>query len=73
MSHFVEEDFIMNRTLSRPCLLAVKILRTNEEDRARADFLKEIKIMVPTKGPQHHACSGRVYGGGATVYDSRVH
>ncbi|KAH3794422.1 hypothetical protein DPMN_147955 [Dreissena polymorpha] len=35
MSHFVEEDFIMNRTLSRPCLVAVKILRTDAEDRAR--------------------------------------
>ncbi|KAH3742256.1 hypothetical protein DPMN_048993 [Dreissena polymorpha] len=35
MSHFVEEDFIMNRTLSRPCLVAVKILRNNAEDRAR--------------------------------------
>jgi len=28
---------------------------------------------VPATGPQHRACSGRVYGGGATVYDSRVH
>ncbi|KAH3742223.1 hypothetical protein DPMN_048960 [Dreissena polymorpha] len=35
MSHVVEEDFIMNRTLSRPCLVTVKILRTNAEDRAR--------------------------------------
>ncbi|XP_052219449.1 discoidin domain-containing receptor 2-like isoform X4 [Dreissena polymorpha] len=51
MSHFVEEDFIMNRTLSRPCLVAVKILRTNAEDRARADFLKEIKIMSQLRDP----------------------
>ncbi|XP_052219527.1 discoidin domain-containing receptor 2-like [Dreissena polymorpha] len=51
MSHFVEEDFIMNCTLSRPCLVAVKILRTNAEDRARKDFLKEIKIMSQLRDP----------------------
>ncbi|XP_052224230.1 discoidin domain-containing receptor 2-like [Dreissena polymorpha] len=51
MSHFVEEDYMMNRTLSRPCLVAVKILRTNAEDRARKDFLKEIKIMSQLRDP----------------------
>jgi len=35
MQHFVEEDYFMNRTMTRPCLVAVKILRVNAEDRAR--------------------------------------
>ena len=35
MSNFVEEDYFMNRTIARPVLVAVKILRKNAEDRAR--------------------------------------
>ena len=35
MGRYVEEDYFMNRTISRPLLVAVKILRMQADDRAR--------------------------------------
>ena len=33
--NLADEDYFMNRTISRPMLVAVKILRSGAEDRAR--------------------------------------
>ena len=35
MSRYAEEDYMINQTLSRPVLVAVKILRIHADDRAR--------------------------------------
>ncbi|XP_035829229.1 discoidin domain-containing receptor 2, partial [Aplysia californica] len=44
------DEYMLNRTLPRaPLLVAVKMLRPNADDRARADFHKEIKIMSQLK------------------------
>ncbi|KAH9500701.1 Epithelial discoidin domain-containing receptor 1 [Bulinus truncatus] len=44
------DEFMLNRNLPRaPLLVAVKMLRPNADDRARADFHKEIKIMSQLK------------------------
>ncbi|XP_060568276.1 discoidin domain-containing receptor 2-like [Ruditapes philippinarum] len=51
ISNINEDEIFLNRTMTRPCLVAVKILRKNAEDRARKDFLKEIKIMSQLKDP----------------------
>ncbi|KAK3088243.1 hypothetical protein FSP39_016545 [Pinctada imbricata] len=48
---FINDDYFMNRNSSRPVLVAVKMLRRNADDRARADFHKEIKIMSQLKDP----------------------
>ncbi|XP_053381062.1 discoidin domain-containing receptor 2-like isoform X2 [Mercenaria mercenaria] len=51
ITNIIEDEIFLNRTMTRPCLVAVKILRKNAEDRARKDFLKEIKIMSQLKDP----------------------
>ncbi|CAG5136400.1 unnamed protein product, partial [Candidula unifasciata] len=44
------DEYLLNRSLPRtPLLVAVKMLRPNADDRARADFHKEIKIMSQLK------------------------
>ncbi|XP_052259022.1 discoidin domain-containing receptor 2-like isoform X2 [Dreissena polymorpha] len=48
---YIQEDCQVNRYLNRPILVAVKMLRKEADDRARADFQKEIKIMSQLKDP----------------------
>ncbi|XP_059166256.1 discoidin domain-containing receptor 2-like isoform X2 [Physella acuta] len=44
------DEYMLNRTLPcAPLLVAVKMLRPNADERARADFHKEIKIMSQLK------------------------
>ena len=35
ISRYVDDEYFLNRTMSRPILVAVKILRTHADDRAR--------------------------------------
>ena len=42
MGRYAEEDYMMNRTMSRPVLVAVKILRIHADDRARYEIYKII-------------------------------
>lgn len=51
VSEFINDDYFINRNSNRPVLVAVKMLRRNADDRARADFHKEIKIMSQLKDP----------------------
>ncbi|PVD21718.1 hypothetical protein C0Q70_17518 [Pomacea canaliculata] len=52
INEFLTEEYTMNRTMSRSTMLvAVKMLRPTADDRARADFHKEIKIMSQLKDP----------------------
>ncbi|KAL3871564.1 hypothetical protein ACJMK2_039555, partial [Sinanodonta woodiana] len=51
ISNYLEEDLFPNRTVSRPMLVAVKILRKGADDKAKRDFQKEIKIMSQLKDP----------------------
>ncbi|KAK7504484.1 hypothetical protein BaRGS_00004350, partial [Batillaria attramentaria] len=52
INEFLPDEYTMNRTLSRSSMLvAVKMLRPTADDRARADFHKEIKIMSQLKDP----------------------
>lgn len=50
---YISDDYFMNRasTHTPKVLVAVKMLRRNADDRARADFSKEIKIMSQLKDP----------------------
>ncbi|KAK3610982.1 hypothetical protein CHS0354_015099 [Potamilus streckersoni] len=49
ITEYLQDDYIIKRRVSSPTLVAVKILRTNADDRARADFLREIKVMSSLK------------------------
>ncbi|XP_064615973.1 discoidin domain-containing receptor 2-like isoform X2 [Liolophura sinensis] len=53
ITEYLQDDFVVNRTASRSSsmLVAVKMLRREADDRARADFHKEIKIMSQLKDP----------------------
>lgn len=51
VNEFLNDDYFINRNSNRPVLVAVKMLRRNADDRARADFHKEIKIMSQLKDP----------------------
>ncbi|KAL8625922.1 hypothetical protein ACOMHN_012514 [Nucella lapillus] len=52
VNEFLPDEFSHNRTVSRSTMLvAVKMLRPSADDRARADFHKEIKIMSQLKDP----------------------
>lgn len=52
ISEFLPDEYNLNRTVSRSTMLvAVKMLRPTADDRARADFHKEIKIMSQLKDP----------------------
>lgn len=50
---YISDEYFMNRasTHTPNVLVAVKMLRRNADDRARADFHKEIKIMSQLKDP----------------------
>ncbi|XP_048779029.2 discoidin domain-containing receptor 2-like isoform X2 [Ostrea edulis] len=50
---YISDEYFMNRASTLPpnVLVAVKMLRRNADDRARADFHKEIKIMSQLKDP----------------------
>ncbi|KAL3871573.1 hypothetical protein ACJMK2_039564 [Sinanodonta woodiana] len=45
------QPYTVNRRASSSALVAVKVLRSNADDRARAEFLREIKIMSMLKDP----------------------
>ncbi|KAL3871837.1 hypothetical protein ACJMK2_039809 [Sinanodonta woodiana] len=49
ITEYLQDDYIIKRRVSSPTLVAVKILRTNADDRARADFVREIKVMSSLK------------------------
>lgn len=51
VNEFLNDEYFINRNSNRPVLVAVKMLRRNADDRARADFHKEIKIMSQLKDP----------------------
>ncbi|XP_052828814.1 discoidin domain-containing receptor 2 isoform X2 [Octopus bimaculoides] len=51
ITDFLGEEFVVTRTTPRSMLVAVKMLRPSADDRARADFHKEIKIMSQLKDP----------------------
>ncbi|KAL3871566.1 hypothetical protein ACJMK2_039557 [Sinanodonta woodiana] len=51
IADYLPEDYFINRNANRPVLVAVKMLRKNADDRARADFQKEIRIMSQLKDP----------------------
>ncbi|XP_060568273.1 discoidin domain-containing receptor 2-like isoform X2 [Ruditapes philippinarum] len=51
IADYLQDDYIMNRNVNRPVLVAVKMLRKDADDRARSDFQKEIKIMSQLKDP----------------------
>ncbi|KAL5012628.1 hypothetical protein ScPMuIL_011179 [Solemya velum] len=51
INEFINDDYFMNRTTPRTMLVAVKLLSNNADERARADFRKEIKIMSQLKDP----------------------
>jgi len=50
---YISDEYFMNRASAHTpkVLVAVKMLRRNADDRARADFSKEIKIMSQLKDP----------------------
>ncbi|KAK2191810.1 hypothetical protein NP493_45g07003 [Ridgeia piscesae] len=45
------DDFLVNRTVSTSMVVAVKTLRRDADDQARADFNKEVKIMSRLNDP----------------------
>ncbi|XP_052789202.1 discoidin domain-containing receptor 2-like isoform X2 [Mya arenaria] len=49
IGEYLHDDYTMARNANRPVLVAVKMLRKGADDRARADFQKEIKIMSQLK------------------------
>ncbi|CAE1141701.1 DDR2 [Acanthosepion pharaonis] len=51
ITDFLGDEFVVTRTTPRSMLVAVKMLRPSADDRARADFHKEIKIMSQLKDP----------------------
>ncbi|XP_039204914.1 discoidin domain-containing receptor 2 isoform X1 [Crotalus tigris] len=51
MERFVDQDSILDGSVTQPDLLAVKMLRADANKNARNDFLKEIKIMSKLKDP----------------------
>ncbi|KAL3871570.1 hypothetical protein ACJMK2_039561 [Sinanodonta woodiana] len=51
MHEYLEDHDVVNRRASSPVLVVVKILRTSADDRARAEFLREIRNMSVLKDP----------------------